>query len=113
MKKLSVLLWSRDAGAEQTIPAQRLDRIRGSLRRRLSDQVEEVFYRACAEKDRRSAAGLYAILEDMHARRLKQFGNERRVSDESLAKARTALEACWAAQKQDDLGAGTQLPDAA
>src|SRR5580658_2759887 len=113
MKKFSVLLRSRDAGVEQNIPAHRLDRIRVSLRRRLSDQVDEVFYRACSEGDRRTAAALYAILEDMHARRLRQFGNERRISDQSLAKARKALESCWALHKRDNLAAETRLPDAA
>ena len=113
MRNFSALLRPRHAGVQQNIPAHRLDRIRESLRRRLSDQVEEVFSRACSEGDRRTAAALYAILEDMHARRGKQLGNERRISDQSLTKARKALEACWALHKQDSLTAETRLPDAA
>jgi|ERR1700734_1130453 hypothetical protein len=113
MRSFSGLLRPRDSVAEQIIPAHRMDRIRESLRRRLSDQVEEVFYRACTEKDRRTAAALYAILEDMYARREKQFGNERRISDRSLAEARKALESLWASHKRDDLAVETRLPDAA
>ena len=105
MRKISGLLRLRDSVVEQNIPAHRLDRIRGSLRRRLSDQVEEVFYRACAEKDRRTAAALHAILEDMHARREKQFGNERRITDRSLSEARKALESLWVVHKPDSLAA--------
>jgi hypothetical protein len=113
MKGFSVLLRPRDAFVEQNIPAHRLDRIRGELRRRLSDQVDEVFNRACSEGDHRTAAALYAILEDMHARRLTKFGHERRISVQSLADARKALESCWALHKRDALAAEARLPKAA
>ena len=95
MKNLAVYFRPQRA-REQLVPAQRMDRVRQSFRRRLSDEVEEVFYRACAENDSRTAAGLYAMIEDMNTRRRQQHGLERRISDERLANAWEALERCRA-----------------
>ncbi len=95
MKQLEVYFRS-DRKAEQQVPAQRLDRVRQTFRRRLSDQLEEVFYRACTENDMRTASCLYAIIEDMNSRRNQQHGLERRISDEALARAKEALEQCRA-----------------
>ena len=87
-------LWPRQKGLEQDVPAHRLERVMQSFRRRLSDQVEDVFYRACAENDTRTAACLYATIEDMHKRRQQQHGRERRISDQALLRARDALDRC-------------------
>ena len=95
MLKLRNLFDSRSNEPSTAIPAGRMDRLRQSFRRRLSDAVEEVFHRACVENDLRTAAGLYAILEDIHIRRVKAHGsNERRISDEALIKARAELDRC-------------------
>ena len=79
---------------EQAIPETRMDRLRQSYRRRLSDALEDVFHRACVENDFRTAACLYAVLEDMYRRRAKTHGAERRFSEEVLVRAREALEQC-------------------
>lgn len=95
MLKLRSLFESRPTETVQAIPSGRLDRLRQSFRRRLSDAVEEVFHRACVENDLRTAAGLYAILEDIHIRRVKAHGTfDRRISDEALIKARSELDRC-------------------
>jgi hypothetical protein len=91
MSKLAVYFRPRNQAQGQEIPAERLSRVRQSLRRRLSDQVEETFYRACAENDIRTAAFLYATIEDMNTRRQQQHGRERRISDQAVAEAREAL----------------------
>jgi hypothetical protein len=96
MNKLAVYLRPKSQTLAQDIPAERMNRVRQSLRRRLSDQVEETFYRACAESDTRTAAFLYATIEDMNTRRQKQHGRERRISDQALAEAREALNRCRA-----------------
>jgi hypothetical protein len=95
MLRLRSLLDGKSSDPVQAIPAGRIDRMRQSSRRRLADAVEEVFHRACVENDLRTAAGLYAILDDIHTRRVKKFGTaERRISDELLTKARDELERC-------------------
>ena len=54
---------------EVQIPGARLARVNQSLKRRLDDDVEEVFNRACATNDLEAAADLLALLEKWHARR--------------------------------------------
>jgi len=94
MNMLSSYLRPRHKTLEQHVPQHRLDRVKQSFRRRLSDEVEEVFYRAIAENDVRTAACLYSTIEDMNTRRQQQHGLERRISDQALARAREALERC-------------------
>jgi len=95
MRKLKSLFESRVTESTTAIPAGRIDRLRASFKRRLSDAVEDVFHRALIENDLRTAAGLYAILEDIHVRRVKSYGSaERRISDEVLIKARAELDRC-------------------
>jgi hypothetical protein len=112
MKSLAGLFRPGDHASGQGIPAHRMDRVRGSFRRRLSDQLEEVFYRACSENDRRTAAGLFAVLEDLYIRR-QQPGRDRRISDQAIAKAREALASCWPRDKQDGQTPDTNLPRSA
>jgi len=78
----------------QDIPEGRMNRVRQSFRRRLGDALEEVFHRACVENDLRTAAGLYAVLEDLHKRRHSLHGYDRRTGDGILLQARQELERC-------------------
>jgi len=77
---------------EVQIPGSRLARVNQSLKRRLDDDVEEVFNRACATNDLESAADLLALLEKWHARRQANYGRERRITGVGLQRARKELE---------------------
>jgi len=77
---------------EVHIPGARLARVNQSLKRRLDDDVEEVFHRACATNDVEAASDLLALLEKWHARRSASYGRERRISGASLQRARKELE---------------------
>jgi hypothetical protein len=88
------LFESLDREPSQDIPVGRLERVRQSLRRRLSDQLEDVLHRACVENDLLTAAGLLDVLEDLQNRRQQIYGRERRINDEGIVKARQAVELC-------------------
>jgi hypothetical protein len=77
---------------EIQIPGERLARVNQSLKRRLDDDVEEVFSRTCASNDLESAADLLNLLEKWHARRSASYGRERRISGANLVRARKELE---------------------
>jgi len=77
---------------EVQIPGARLARVNQSLKRRLDDDVEEVFSRACATNDLEAAADLLALLEKWHERRQANYGRERRVAGVGLQRARKELE---------------------
>ena len=77
---------------EVRIPVGRLDRINQSLKRRLDDDIEGVFNRACASNDLEAATDLLRLLEKQHARRAPGLARERRVSSANLQQARRDLE---------------------
>jgi len=77
---------------EVQIPGARLARVNQSLKRRLDDDVEEVFNRACATNDLEAASDLLALLEKWHARRQANYGRERRITGVGLQRARKELE---------------------
>jgi len=77
---------------EVQIPTARLARVNQSLKRRLDDDVEEVFNRACATNDLEAANDLLRVLEKWHARRSASYGRERRISGAGLARARKELD---------------------
>jgi hypothetical protein len=77
---------------EVRIPGSRLARVNQSLKRRLDDDVEEVFHRACATNDLLAATDLLALLEKWHARRSASYGRERRISGAGVLRARKELE---------------------
>jgi hypothetical protein len=77
---------------EVQIPGARLARVNQSLKRRLDDDVEEVFNRACATNDLESAADLLALLEKWHLRRQANYGRERRITGVGLERARKELQ---------------------
>jgi hypothetical protein len=68
-----------------------MDRVNRTLRRRLSDRVEDLFQAACLAGDLDAADALLTVLVKMHERRSAKFGGERRISDDSLARARAEL----------------------
>ncbi len=74
------------------MPAERLDRVHQTLRRRLDDAVEDVFQRACLNGDLDTARALLQVLEGMHERRQAKYGSNRRLNDDVLRRARTELE---------------------
>jgi hypothetical protein len=61
------------------------------LRRRLDDDVEELFDRACAQNELEKAADLLVLLENFHARRSVAYGRERRLSNAAVERARAKL----------------------
>jgi len=77
---------------ELQIPGARLARVNSALKRRLDDDVEEVFHRACATNDLESAADLLTLLEKWHARRSASYGRERRITGANLQRARKELD---------------------
>jgi hypothetical protein len=77
---------------EVRIPGSRMARVNQSLKRRLDDDVEEVFHRACATNDLEAATDLLLLLEKWHARRSASYGRERRISGENLLRARKELD---------------------
>ena len=77
---------------EMRIPSARLARVNQSLKRRLDDDVEEVFNRACATNDLEAANDLLVLLEKWHARRSASYGRERRISGAALQRARKELD---------------------
>jgi hypothetical protein len=92
---------------EVQIPGSRLARVNQSLKRRLDDDVEEVFNRACATNDLEAATDLLALLEKWHARRQANYGRERRITGVGLERARKELDRLTVLQ-----GAKTAVPPA-
>ncbi len=80
------------------IPVNRLDRVNSSLKRRLDDDIEEVFSRALAGNDLESASDLLALMEKWHVRRQIRYGRERRISGAGVQRARRELDKLTAAQ---------------
>lgn len=86
-------LVNRTVGMHETrIPGARLARLNQSLKRRLDDDVEEVFNRACATGDLESARDLFGLLERWHGRRAARYGRERRIDSAPLERARKELD---------------------
>jgi hypothetical protein len=93
---------------EVQIPGARLARMNQALKRRLDDDVEEVFHRACATNDLESAADLLALLEKWHAKRSSAYGRERRITGVNLQRARKELDRLGALQAANAAAAATQ-----
>ena len=92
MRTFGFLVNRTSALHEVRIPGSRLARVNQSLKRRLDDDVEEVFSRACATNDLDAASDLLTLLEKWHARRSASYGRERRISGASLQRARKELD---------------------
>ena len=82
-----------DPSAKQEVydPQGMLARLNRTFRRRLSDQVQDVFREACSAGDLDTAEELLTVLEKMHNRR-KSLADERRYSDDAMVKAREELD---------------------
>ncbi len=119
MRTFGFLVNRRSSMHEMTIPGARLARVNQSLKRRLDDDVEEIFSRACATNDLEAAADLLALLEKWHARRSASYGRERRINGASLTRARkeldrlTALKVANAAAADAKAAATDTAPDQA
>lgn len=72
-------------------PQEIMDRISRTLRRRLSDGVEDIFQVACLSGDLEGAEDLLTVLVNLQARGRRAFGGERRVNDDVVAKAQAEL----------------------
>ena len=67
-------------------------------KRRLDDDIEAIFSRACATSNIDAAGDLLAVLEKWHIRRTKKYGRERRINSLDLQAARRKLERLAAAR---------------
>jgi hypothetical protein len=74
------------------IPGARLSRVNQSRRRRLDDDAEDLFHKACMAKDLEAAADMLAVLEKWHARRSAAHGRDQRLDDTALQRARRELD---------------------
>jgi|SRR5580658_4313327 hypothetical protein len=77
-----------------------MDRLNRTFRRRLSDRVEALFQEACLVDDLDTAEELLTVLVNMHERRRRNFGGERRISDEAVVKIREELARRKAAKRR-------------
>ena len=93
------------------IPGERLARVNQSLKRRLDDDLEEVFNRALATNDLEAAADLMAVMEKWHARRSASYGRERRINSASLDRARKELDRMIQLQKNKEAAADLKAAD--
>src|SRR5580704_2230421 len=62
------------------------------IRRRMEDDIEDIFYKACSARDAEKARDLLGLLEKMHARRSVSYGRERRLNTATLESARRKLQ---------------------
>jgi hypothetical protein len=69
------------------IPAARLALLDQTYRRRLDDDLEALFTRACIANDVEAAGELLELMEKWHARRLLRHGEERRRIDDTAIQA--------------------------
>jgi hypothetical protein len=96
------------ATREQRIPDNRLARVTQSFQRRLDDDIEAVFNRACISNDVDAAADLLALMEKWHERRKTSYGGERRINDDALRRARRALERLVVLHRAPNVGLDAQ-----
>jgi hypothetical protein len=72
---------------------------RKSLRRRMEDQIESLYNKACKANDLEAASDLLALLEKWFARRSARAGRERRVDRAALQRVRRRLEQVFPARR--------------
>jgi hypothetical protein len=83
---------ARDPNQELPVYEDRvLERINKTLRRRLSDRIEAVLQAACVTGELDTAADLLVVLGNVRERGHRAFGDERRISDDPVAKAQEEL----------------------
>lgn len=79
---------------ETQIPAERMARVQGVLRRRVSDAVEDAFQRACLAGDLTTARDLIGVLERMIERGESLREGERRRLPGLVRRLREELARC-------------------
>ena len=109
MRALSFLLGKSANSHEARIPGARMARLNQSLRRRLDDDVEEVFNRACTSNDLEAAADLMTVLEKWHERRSATYGKERRINGAAIQRVRRELDRLRSLHGVRDEGEALQL----
>ena len=92
MRSFGFLLNRTGAFHVPEIPADRLAMVSQCPRRRLDDDLEDVFHKACATGNVEAAADLLGVMERWHERRRVRFGTERRIADDTVARAHEALD---------------------
>lgn len=94
---------SRLQDSADQVPPERMNRMYVSLRRRLSDKIEDVLEEACMIRDIDTAEELLQVLEFMRSRQPEPEQPDRRSRDEALERAKVAVErlrkACGAAEE--------------
>lgn len=70
-----------------------MNRINSVLRRRLSDRVEALCQTTCVLGDLETADDLLGVLVRVQERGRRKFGGERRISDDPVSRARSAIAA--------------------
>ncbi len=98
MRAPSWLIGSKAAMAEPETPKvdderlkARLNAVRRSFRRRLTDRIEDLFEEACLSGDLETAEALLAAYERAGARAPGPHGRDRRVSEAALNQLRDSL----------------------
>lgn len=81
-------LHRRARQTDQIVPPERMTRMYGSLKRRLSDKIEDVLDEACVTGDLQTAEELLAVLELIHARTPRLIGRDRRENADRLTRFR-------------------------
>ncbi len=79
------------ADPDRPIPAERMSRMYVTLKRRLSDKIEDVLEEACVIGDLQTAEELLQVLEYMHVRQPRRMGSDRRAQADRLASLRTEV----------------------
>ncbi len=79
------------ADHDLAIPAERMTRMYVSLKRRLTDKIEDVLEEACVIGDLQTAEELLQVLEYMHARQPVRSGPDRRAQVDRLASLRAEV----------------------
>ncbi len=82
---------AEDRQPEQTLPQERMNRMYLTLKRRLSDKIEDVLDEACGIGDLQTAEELLSVLELMTARPPRLIGRERRDRTERLEELRRSV----------------------
>jgi len=88
------------AEAESQIPPERMGQVYATLRRRVSDAVEDAFRRACVAGDPATAQDLIVVLEGMIRRGERLPAGERRLLPGRVNRLRRELARCAALQAE-------------
>jgi hypothetical protein len=88
MRRLGFAITRHWAFAERRVPPGQCTHLQPAWRRRLDDDIVQVFHRACHLKDQAAAADVLALLEKWRRRRAMRRGLERRGADSPTQQTR-------------------------